>query len=116
MTQDALLILLFRIVIIADLIAVAAFVLTYTVLAAWWRDIIGRTIVTKDILLGLALIPTLLGLFFHFNDTTSRLSAWIDVVLFAGIAATMAWRCVIWTKIHRAERNKREITRDPGRP
>ena len=55
MSQDQWLILLFKIVLIADMTAIAAFLGIYTKLAKWWRNPIGRTIAVKDILLGAAL-------------------------------------------------------------
>ena len=101
MSQDALIILLFKVVLVADLLSVFAFLVTYTALAKWWTHVIGRTIVIKDILLGAALTPSVLSLFFHFNRTTSLVAAWADIALFALIAVVMTWRCIIWVKIHR---------------
>lgn len=101
MTQDNLILLLFKIVLIADLLSVFAFLVTYSALAQWWRHVIGRTIAIKDILLGMALLPTTLSLFFEFSRLTSRIAAWIDISLFGLIAVVMTWRCIIWVKIHR---------------
>ena len=109
MSQDALIILLFKVVLVADLLSVFAFLVTYTALAKWWTHVIGRTIVIKGILLGLALLPSTLSLFFKFNRLTSHVSAWIDISLFGLIAVVMAWRCVTWVKIHRkGERDAEE--------
>ena len=108
MSQDALIILLFKVVLVADLLSVFAFLVTYTALAKWWTHVIGRTIVIKDILLGAALTPSTLSLFFKFNRLTSHVSAWIDITLFGLIAVVMAWRCITWVKIHRKDEGNAE--------
>jgi len=99
--MSQLLLLLFKITLVADLVALVTFVVIYSVLAPWWNNVIGRTIVVKDILLGLALTPSILSLFFHFNRLDSLVAGWVDVGLFAGIAAAMAWRSVVWLRIYR---------------
>lgn len=104
MTQDQLLVLLFKIILIADVAAILAFIGQYTALARWWSNAIGRTIVIKDILLVLAFVPSILSLFFHFTRMSSRVAAWFDVALFAGIFAVMCWRIAVWNKIQRARK------------
>ena len=106
MTQDQLIILLFRILLVTDLASVILFLVVYTVLASWWKDVIGRTIAIKDILLGFAFIPSVLSLFFHFNRLTSHIAAWFDVGIFAGIAAAMLWRSTVWIRVHRKNSNR----------
>lgn len=108
MTQDQLLILLLRIVLISGALSVTAFVAIYWRLAPWWRDPIGRTIVIKDILLALLLVPSILSLFFHFSRVSSRIAAWTDLALFAAMTPVMIWRCVIWIRIHQDRREDRE--------
>ena len=49
----------------------ALFVAVYGYLADWRHNPIGRTVVWLDILLALALAPSTLSLFFHFNRLTS---------------------------------------------
>lgn len=115
MKQDDLLILLFRIVLVADLVTLASFVLLYSALAAWWRNTIGRTIVIKDLLLGAALTPSVLSLFLHFNRLTNRIAGWVDVALFAGIAAAMVWRDVVWYRVHR-DKKPAETQEDEAAP
>lgn len=101
MTQ--LLLLLFKVVIIADLVTIVAFIWDYTRLTRWeaWRDEIGRTILWKDVLLGAALTPSILSLFFRFSRLTSEVAAWVDVALFAGIAGAMVWRIFVFERFHR---------------
>jgi hypothetical protein len=104
MREAQLFILLFKIVLVADVLAILAFILDYSRLAPWYRNPIGRTIVTKDILLLVILIPGVLSLFFEFNRLTSRIAAWIDLVAFALIAPVMVWRIVVFERIHREKR------------
>lgn len=100
MKPDDTVLLLFKIVLIADLVSLVTFVAVYTKLAPWWRSPVGQTLVIKDILLGLALMPSILSLFFQFSRLTSQVAAWFDIGLFALIALVVAWRTVVWQKIH----------------
>ena len=99
MTQDQLILLLLKIILIADVISIVAFVADYTRLAPWWRNPVGRTIVTKDALLVLVLIPSILSMFFTFNRLSSHIAAWVDVVLLGSMAPVMLWRIVVWRRV-----------------
>lgn len=105
MNEDQWIVLLFKVVLITDVIAVIAFVVQYWRLAPWWRNQIGRTIVVKDILLAACLIPSIMSLFFKFSRLTSHVAAWIDLALFGLIAPVMCWRIIVWQRIHRDKRN-----------
>lgn len=113
MNQEQMLLQLFRVVLVADLVALASFIVLYTMLAAWWRNTIGRTIVIKDLLLGAALTPSVLSLFFHFSRLTSRVAGWVDVGLFAGIAVTMVWRDIVWWHVHHDKKSALTQPEDP---
>jgi hypothetical protein len=104
--QDHLIVLLFRVMLIVDETVIIAFIVQYTVLAPWWKNAIGRTIVIKDMLLALAFVPSLLSLFINFSRLTSRVAAWLDLAMFAGIAVAMAWRIVVWNRIQRQKADK----------
>jgi hypothetical protein len=108
MSQDELLLLLFKVVLIASEAATVAFTVVYSVLAPWWANPIGRTLVQLDILLGLALVPSILSLFWHFNRLTSHIAAWVDVGLFALIALTLFARIPLWIRLHRDKAAQRE--------
>lgn len=107
MSQDQWILLLFKIVLCADVVATAGFVAVYWRLTrgGMWRNQIGRTIAVKDILLVLCLLPSIMSLFFHFSRLTSHVAAWIDVALFGLIAPVMCWRIIVWARIHREKRN-----------
>lgn len=99
MTQDQLILLVSKGVLLADLTSIIVFIATYTKLAPWWSSQIGRTIVIKDILLVLILIPSILSLFFSFNRFTSHIAAWINIVLLAALVPIMLWRTQVWVKL-----------------
>ncbi len=101
MKQDEVVLLLFKVVLIADLVTLAAFVADYSWRAKWWSNAIGRTLVIKDLLLGAAITPSVLSLFFHFTRLSSRIAAWVDITLFAAIAVVMTWRVAVFERIHR---------------
>lgn len=108
MTQDQLIILLFKIVLLAAVVSVLAFVVQYTLLAKWWKNDIGRTLVVKDILLILSLLPTVMSLFFHFNRVTSHVAAWTDVVMFGLLTPCMLWRIRVWQRVHSRKDQERK--------
>jgi hypothetical protein len=101
MRPDPLVLLLLRIVLISGVVSILAFIAQYTRLAKWWQSPIGRTIVIKDILLALVLIPSILALFFEFSRVSSHIAAWLDIVLLGLITPVMWWRVWIWERIHR---------------
>lgn len=111
MTVDSLTTLLYRIVLIADLTAIITFIAVYTSLAPWWRNQIGRTLVIKDILLILILIPSILSLFFSFNRLTSHIATWLDLCFLAALTPVMIWRIAVWIKIHKE--NGQDANADP---
>lgn len=102
MTQQAWLALGFKIIDVAAVVAIAAFVGYYTKIANWWANPVGRTIVLKDLALILVLIPSILSLFFHFSRLTSYIAAWFDMGAFALVPVIMVWRIIVWRKIHKA--------------
>lgn len=100
MSQDQVVLLMFKVMLVADVTAVALFVAVYSYLSPWRRNPIGRTLVYLDILLAAAVTPSLLSLFFHFSRLTSHVAAWIDVGLFALIALALLARIPLWVRLH----------------
>lgn len=106
MSPDQEIILALKIAETAALVATLAFIVQYTLLAPWWRNPIGRTIVWIDALLAAALAPAVFSLYFHFNRFTSLAAGWVDAGIIFLIAAGMTWRMVVWQRYHRARRGK----------
>jgi hypothetical protein len=101
-TQDQVIDLAFKVVEVASLVTIVAFVAYYSRLANWWANPIGRTIVIKDLALILVLIPSILSIFINFNRLTSHIAAWFDIASFGAIPVIMVWRIVVWHRIHKA--------------
>jgi hypothetical protein len=103
-TQDASIVLAFKVVEVASVVTIATFVGCYTwwTKGKCWSNPIGQTIVLKDIALVLVLIPSLLSIFIDFNRLTSHIAAWFDVASFAAVPVIMVWRVIAWRKIHKA--------------
>ena len=112
MSQDEVIILLFKIVLLANIAAILAFTGIYTRFAPWWKNIIGRSIVILDLLLGAALIPSVISLFWNLNRADSHIIAWVDLGIFTLIALTMATRCITWIRIHKEEKFPEENTEE----
>lgn len=104
MTQDDAILLAFKVVLLSGAVSVALFVAVYHRLTrgAVWKNEIGRTLIWKDILLILCLLPSILSLFAHFNRLTSHIAAWVDVVMFGALTPVTLWRVQVWRRIHKA--------------
>jgi hypothetical protein len=100
-TSPQLLILLTKIMLIADIVAIVAFVADYSRLAPWWRNPVGRTIVIKDLFLLGVISLVVLSVFFRFSRFTSQVAAWLQIVLLGAMAVAMLWRIVVFERIHR---------------
>jgi hypothetical protein len=102
MAQTDWITLLLRVGCIGGFISLVAWIAQYSRYTSWWKNPIGRTLVTKTGLIAALLVPTTLSLFFHFNRLTSYVAGWIDAGLVCLIAPVMCWRIAVWHKIHRA--------------
>lgn len=96
---------MFKVALCADLVTTAAFIADYSRLTRgrWRKNPIGRAMVLIDVLLALAILPSVLSLFVHFNRLTSVAAAWFDVAVFAAIALAMAHRILVFERFHRRE-------------
>lgn len=103
MKQEALLLLLVKIMLIADMVSIAVFVGDYSRLTRWgWaRNPIGRTIVIKDLFLLAVISLTAMSVFFQFSRLTSLVAAWIQVGLLGAMAVAMLARVVVFERLHR---------------
>lgn len=115
MSQEQLILLAFKVVEVASVVTIAAFVACYSRWARWWGNPIGRTLVFKDIALVLVLIPSILSIFIDFSRFTSRIAGWFDVGAFALVPVIMVWRTWVFWKIHKAGQ-LRQATAPPGPP
>jgi hypothetical protein len=113
-SQDAAILLAFKVVEIASVVTIAAFIACYSRWARWWSNPIGRTIVYKDISLILVLLPSILSIFWHWNRLTSHIAAWYDVASFALVPVIMCWRIVVFGKIHKAGRSPQSSNNEGG--
>jgi len=110
MTQAQCLVLALKVALIAGFVSLVGWAVLYSVLADWWRNPIGRTLVAKTMLIAGLFVPSILSLFFHLNRLDSYIAGWVDVALIALVTPTMIWRCLVWLKLHRAGK----LPRDDG--
>ncbi|HZR50125.1 MAG TPA: hypothetical protein VFB06_11455 [Streptosporangiaceae bacterium] len=104
MTQAQWLVLLLKVFLISGFVTLAGWIALYSVLAPWWRNPVGRTLVAKTALIAALFIPTGLSLFFGFSRLDSYVAAWIQVSLIGLVTPVMIWRSAVWLKLHRAGR------------
>jgi hypothetical protein len=114
MAESGLLITLTKIVLIADIAAILTFVGDYSLLAKWWRNPIGRTLVLKDLFLLGVISLTVLSVFFHFSRLTSTAAGWLEVAMLGGMALAMLWRVVVFERIHRHKKSDEDPRYDDG--
>lgn len=87
-----------KISLICGLVSLIGWVVLYSVLAPWWRNPIGRTLVAKTVLVAALLVPSLLALFFpHINRVVAE---WTDLVLISLITPVMIWRSAVWMRMY----------------
>lgn len=111
MTQAQWLILALKVALISGFVSLVAWVVLYSVLADWFRNPIGRTLVAKTALVAGMFVPSILSLFFHLSGHDSYIAGWVDVTLIGLVTPVMWWRCLVWVRLHRAgglPRNDRE--------
>lgn len=108
MSQQAWIVLAFKIGLIAGFASLTGWVVLYSVLAPWWRNPVGRTLVIKTLLIAGMFVPSILSLFFHLNRLDSWIAGWVDVALIGLVTPVMIWRSVVWVRLHRAGRLPRD--------
>jgi hypothetical protein len=113
-TSPALLILLTKIALIADMVAIAAFICDYSRLAPWWKNPVGRTIVLKDLFLLGVISLIVASVFFQFSRFTSEVASWIQIALLGGMAVAMLWRILVFERIHRNGRRPKDDDDNQG--
>src|SRR5258708_38401307 len=99
MSQTQWIILCLKTGLISGEISLVAWVVLYSVLAAWWRNPIGRTLVAKTAPIARLFIPSILALFFRPDFYIAR---WADVILLGVVTPGMIWRSVVWGRLHQA--------------
>lgn len=108
MTQAGWLVLVLKAGLISGFVSLIAWIALYTRLAKWWRNPVGRTLVTKTALIAALFVPSILGLFFKLSRMDSYTVGWIDTGLICLVSPVMWWRCLVWVKLHRAGRLPRD--------
>lgn len=100
MSQDQILILGFKITLIAGEAAALLWVAVYTYLANWRANPIGATVTRFALYLAALYVPSILSLYFRFNRQTSRAAGWFDMAVFAVIAVELFRRIPLWVRLH----------------
>jgi hypothetical protein len=108
-----LLILVLKIGLITGFVSLTGWIAVYTWLAPWWRNPVGRTLVTKTALIAALFVPSILSLFFNLNRLDSVIVGWIDAGLIWLVTPVMIWRSAVWIKLHRAGKLHRESEHPP---
>lgn len=83
-------------------IAELVFVIRYTMIAPWWRNPVGSTIVALGICLLVILVPTCIELALptveFFRSVTWQ---WVTVTDLLIVPAVAIWRLLYWERVYR---------------
>lgn len=107
--MDQAIVILLRIFLVSGFASITLWIVTYSMVARWWRNPVGRAIVLFGALVAALLVPTTLSLFFHLGRATSLAAAWADVALIGSVTPVMCWRIVTWRRLARYDQQR------PGR-
>jgi len=95
-TQAQLIVLLSKVVLISGFCSLALWIIIYSLLAEWWHDPIGQTLVSKSALLAGLFAVSILSVFFHLNP---YIIAWADLSLITLVTPVMLWRSAVWVNV-----------------
>lgn len=102
----------FRVVIVADLIAIYLWAGIYTLLQPWWQSQVGRSLVFKDLALSVPFWILFINLFFGFSRFASKFSSALDMAALTTVAVVLLVRSDIWVSEHAKESG--EADEPPG--
>jgi hypothetical protein len=87
--------------VISAFLSSVIFVIGYSLRAPWWRYQVGRAVVSLDLALGLALLPSFLRLAFHFSAADQFYDWYATLSLFL-VAAVTLWRLytIVYVQTH----------------
>lgn len=91
-------VLLARIFLCTSLLASLAWTADYSRTGAW-RNVVGRNLLTKTVIICALLTISLLGSLLRFDPFWLRVLAWTDLVLIAAIGPVMLWRMLVFRKV-----------------
>lgn len=83
--------------------AAALFVAVYTMMAPWWRNPLGRTMVALDGAIVLTLGPHMLRLWFGVSEMSAGY-AYFELCAFLVVPLAISWRIWVLVRIHRGKR------------
>ena len=100
MTQDQMLLLGFKITLVAGEVAALLWLGVYTYLAKWWENPIGATVTRFAIYIAALYVPSILSLFWHLSRLTRLVAGWFDMAVFAIVAVELFRRVPLWIRLH----------------
>jgi hypothetical protein len=96
---DPLLLLCGQIVLVSGFFSVIAWIAVYTKFAPWWRNSVGRALVTAKLLIAALFALSILSAVFHLMGLFIE---WLNVVLIGAMTPVMLWRIAVWMQLHKA--------------
>lgn len=100
---------------IAACTGAATFVLVYWIREPWWRDWVGRFIMSHALVIGLLCVPFIMALFFKLSSGDSRFAAWSLLAIFYLDAAILFLGTILWLHISmQRARERREAEQHEG--
>jgi hypothetical protein len=94
-----------KIVLVSGFCSIVTWIAVYSRLAAWWRNPVGRALVTAKLLVAALFALSILGSVFHL---TGLFIEWLTVVLIGAMTPVMLWRTAVWLHLNRTGRLPRD--------
>lgn len=102
-----------EIVTLSAFFSAVAFVALYSILAAWWRTALGRSIVALDTAVAMTVAPSVLHFLFGVTSLKSETFAYFTLAAFSAIPLIIVWRgWMLW----RLQVNGRQPHREQSAP
>ena len=90
---------------ISGFCSIVTWIVVYSRLAAWWRNPVGRALVTAKLLVAALFALSILSSVFHL---TGLFVEWLTVALIGAMTPVMLWRTAVWLRLDRAGRLPRD--------
>ena len=95
MKLDPTFVLLYRIFLCTSLTGSLLWIADYS-RSGWWRNPVGKNLVTKTAIITLLLAISLVGSLVRLDPLALEILRWCDLVLLAAIGPVMVWRMVVF--------------------
>jgi hypothetical protein len=81
---------------VSALTSALLFVIVYSIREPWWRNWIGRFIVSHVLAYSMVCLPFVLSFFFNFNRLDNEVALWVLLTVLYGSGAILMLGTILW--------------------